>query len=155
MTQEELRSDEPRWLDPKMRVKRWMSPRTICVNPDTPVDEAFALMRQYHVRHLLVLDDERLVGIVTDRDLRMPTRVGRPWTVAEAYLVGHDLEVRSVMTPQPITVEASDITSYAARLMTDNEIGCLPVMQDGKLAGILTTTDLLKALSYAIDPASA
>lgn len=145
---------ELRWFDPKMRVKKWMSAPVHRVARDTPVDDAFALMRKHSVRHLAVMDGDQLVGVVTDRNLRVPPRIGRPWSVAEAYIVGRDLDVSSVMTTPPITVEPSDTTAYAARLMTDNRIGCLPVVSVGKVVGMLTNTDLLAALAYAIDPAA-
>lgn len=144
-------NDTETWRDRRMRVKAWMSAPTHRVTPDTPVDEAFRMMRQHHVRHLLVMNGEQLVGVVTDRDLRQPNRAARPWTVMELYLVGRDLRVLSVMSTELVTAEVDDNVAYAARLMIDNAIGCLPVLDEGAVVGILTSTDLLKALSYAID----
>lgn len=143
--------DQDTWQERRMKVKAWMSPPTHRVTPGTPIDEAFRMMRHHHVRHLLVMEGDQLVGVVTDRDLRQPNRAARPWTVAELYLVGRDLQVLSVMSTELVTVEEKDNAAYAARLMIDNAVGCLPVLDGGAVVGILTSTDLLKALSYTVD----
>jgi acetoin utilization protein AcuB len=143
------------WQDKQLEVKAWMSAVPLSVTPDTRVDDAFRLMRSKQVRHLLVEENGTLVGVVTDRDLRHPGRPGTPFTLNDLYLVGRELTVLSVMSTQLVTVDEEDNTAYASRLMIHNQIGCLPVMREGVCVGILTSTDLLRALTYAVDPETA
>jgi acetoin utilization protein AcuB len=143
------------WQDKRLKVKAWMSPPTYKVTPDTLVDDAFRLMRDRQIRHLLVMEAGALAGVVTDRDLRHPGRPGRPFTVSELYLVGRNLTVLGLMSTQVVTVDEDDSTAFASRLMIHHQIGCLPVMRNGEVVGIVTSTDLMRALAYAVDPEAA
>lgn len=107
-------------------------------------------MRSHRVRHLLVVDRERLVGVISDRDLGQPG--GKLWAPGAEESIGREQRVGDAMSADPITVDDEDSTSHAARLMIDRGIGCLPVMRDRVCVGVLTRTDLLKALAYAADP---
>lgn len=135
-------------------VKAWMNPPEHTVKPDTFVDEAFAIMKREHIRHLLVMNEEdELVGVVTDRDLRRPDWTGGDvLSVREMYMLGDELRVYDVMTDKAITVTPETITAEAASLMVSNKINCLPVLDDTKVVGILTSSDLLAALVYDCDP---
>lgn len=129
--------------DPRRSVKAWMSPPSHTVTPETPVAEASRRLRQHRIRHLLVIDHSRLVGVVSDRDLRDSAGPDR------------ELDVAKVMTAEPITVGDDEDTGHAAQRMVQHQIGCLPVMRNQECVGIVTSTDLLKALAYAIDPDAA
>ncbi len=119
----------PEWLTP-LPVETWMRRPVITVHPEVPITEALGLMRRGRFRHLPVVDGRgRLVGIVSDRDL------GRPAS-----------SVREVMTPDVVTVKPSTDIRHAARLMRERKIGSLPVIEDGRPVGILTETDVLRAL---------
>lgn len=85
-------------------------------------------------KHLPVVDDGKLVGIITDRDIKAHSHGLRATKVA------------NVMRTQLATLGPDATIEEAARLMLAKKIGCLPVVQDGRLVGILTRTDLLKAL---------
>lgn len=140
-------------LPSDLLVKAWMNPPEHIVAPGDSVEEAFAIMRRENVRHLLVMDGDDLVGVVTDRDLRRPDwEHGRPLSVEELYLVGQDLRVHDVMTEDVISIEVDEPTARAAQLMVTNKINCLPVMRDGTLVGILTSSDLLAALAHVVEP---
>jgi acetoin utilization protein AcuB len=128
---------EPLQVD-RMHVRAWMSAPRGRVAPDTPSSEALRLMREEHVRHLLVMDGEVLLGVVADRDL---TARG----VA-------DRRVSQVMSSQVIDVGPEESAASAARRMIDHGIGCLPVMSGREVVGIVTRTDLLTALCYAVEP---
>jgi acetoin utilization protein AcuB len=142
----------PSERDSQLHVKAWMSQPRHHVEPTALADEAFRLMHEHHVRHLLVMNGPRIVGVVTDRDLRQPPAAQRPRALEDLYVVGRKVAVMNVMTTRLVTVEEDDSTAYAARLMIDNGVGCLPVMRESEVVGILTRTDLMRALAYAVDP---
>jgi acetoin utilization protein AcuB len=118
------------------------------VGAATSVREAAALMRERGIRHLPVLDGRgRLVGIVTDRDLRQVVfdaavsgRLGE-----EAERLG-ELPVREVMTWGVVTVTPAADLRAAATLMRERRLGALPVVEGGRVVGILTEHDLFGAL---------
>ncbi len=141
-------------LPNELMVGAWMNEPEHWVEPTATVDDAFARMRRANVRHLLVLKGgEELVGVVTDRDLRRPDWAdGDVMSVKEMYKLGEKLRVADVMTEDPITVEPSQLTSEAAKLMVDNKFNCLPVINEEKVVGILTSSDLLAALVHEVDP---
>jgi acetoin utilization protein AcuB len=92
-------------------------------------------------RALPVLEDGKLVGIVTDRDLR--EHEGLAGTAAD-YLEW--TKVTAAMTPNPMTVSPESLTLEVARLLLEQKIGSLPVVDNGKLVGIVTTSDLLRSI---------
>lgn len=136
-------------LDTRWTVEEWMTPNPHTVTPDTPARTAFLRMRGEGVRHLPVVDDGRLVGIVTDRDLRRPDVSDEPDGWHEFYRPDDDYyEVRHVMTREVETVRAAAPLRAAVEVMTDRKFGALPVTDgDGALVGILTSHDLLEALA--------
>ena len=133
-----------------MRVKEWMSSSPTTTDPKTSMSEARELMRRKGIRHLLVTEGERLVGIVTDRDIRL--NLPSPATSLSVWEINYlltKLTVGDVMTKFVITVEPGRPIEEAARLMLEHRIGALPVVEDGLLVGILTETDLLRAFVYS------
>ncbi len=107
---------------------------------DTPLLTALQSMREHDIRHLPVLDDSALVGVVTDRDLRYMTSPLRTDPV-EA-----DVTVVDVMSADPITAGPLDPVEEAARLLRTKRIGCLPVLDGDELVGIITVTNLLDSV---------
>jgi acetoin utilization protein AcuB len=113
-----------------------MSRNPIAISPDASIQEAIELMKEHSIRHLPVLDgEERLVGWVSDTDLR---------GVFMASMI-EDLTVGDVMIADPITVSSTDVLEQAALLITKHKIGGMPVLEDGKLVGIITVVDILEA----------
>jgi CBS domain-containing protein len=105
-------------------------------------------MRQRRIRHLLVVDDHRLVGVITDRDIRL--NGPSPATSLSVREVNHLLErltVDRVMTSDVITITPAEDLTSAARLMLEHTIGCLPVVAAGQLVGIVTDTDLVRVIA--------
>ena len=144
-------------LPSELLVKAWMNQPDYQVGPATTLEEAFAVMRRESVRHLLVVEEDELVGIVSDRDLRHQEaphnkEPGEPWSLRDIYRFGDELCVRDVMTEDVITVDPDQPTARAASLMVENKVNCLPVVLGERLVGILTSSDLLAALVYAVDP---
>jgi len=129
-----------------MTVKELMTPNPITTGPDTPVLEARQLMIQKRIRHLLVADGGKLLGIVTDRDIRLnlpsPATSLSVWEVN--YLLAR-MTVESAMTTSVVVVSPRHDAKEAASLMLDHKIGALPVVDGGRLVGIITETDLLRA----------
>jgi acetoin utilization protein AcuB len=121
----------------------------ITVPPETPILEARRLMLDKRIRHLLVTEDDRLVGIVTDRDIRLnlPSRA----TSLSVWEINHlllKLTVDEVMTRGVITIGPDREARDAAQLMLDHSIGALPVTDGGTLMGIITETDVLRAFVW-------
>jgi acetoin utilization protein AcuB len=137
----------PAWIVTEP-VRRWMRAPVVTTGADTSVADAAALMRERAIRHLPVVDARgRLTGIVTDRDLRQVVfdAAVRGHLEADAQRLGA-LPVRDVMTWGVVTVTpATDLRAPAAR-MRERRLGALPVLDDGRLVGILTEHDLLTAL---------
>ena len=129
-----------------MRVRELMTGGPITVDSDTPVFEARQLMLKERIRHLLVVDQGRLVGIVTDRDIRLtlPSQA-TSLSVGEVNHLLARLAVAKVMSNPVITVGPDGDSADAARLMLDHKIGGLPVVEDDCLLGILTETDIVRA----------
>jgi len=118
--------------------------------PTMPVVEARQLMLAKRIRHLLVTDGPTLVGIVTDRDIRLnlpsPATSLSVWEIN--YLLAR-MTVDSVMSKDVVTTESDREAWEAAQVLLDRKIGALPVVDRGQLVGIITETDLLRAFVNA------
>lgn len=129
-----------------MFVKDRMTANPITVTEDTSIDAALHLMREKRVRRLPVTDKHgHLVGIVSEKDLLYASP--SPATSLSVYEIPYllsKIKVHDVMTRNPITVTGDTPLEEAARILADNKIGGLPVVQDGKLVGIITETDIFK-----------
>ena len=128
-----------------MYVDRIMSRKVFQVTEETRVPPMAALMRDHHIRHLPVVRDGRLVGLVTSHDLeRVAPSPVTTFSVGEAnYLLGK-LTAAKVMRTQVITCTPNTLVEEAARLLRQEKIGCLPVVDPhGHLRGMLTHEDLL------------
>jgi len=129
-----------------MNVRDLMTTSPITVSPETPVLEARQLMVEKRIRHLLVANGPKLVGIITDRDIRLnlpsPATSLSVWEIN--YLLAR-LTVASTMTKNVVTVGPRQQAKEAAQLMLDRRIGALPVVDGDGLVGIITETDLLRA----------
>lgn len=130
-----------------MLVKERMSKPVIFVHPDMPIMEALALMQREKIRRLPIIDDGKMVGIVSDKDLlnAAPSDATTLSMWELNYLVSR-IEVNDVMTRQVRTVTEDTPIEEAARIMADNKIGGLPVMREGRVVGLITETDLFKIL---------
>jgi len=121
-----------------------MTSDPVTIAPGATAGEALALMRQRHIRHLPVVDGGRLVGMLSDRDLR----TALPSAVVLGELDDDSAASRSVagiMTADPLTIPPSQPVEEAARLLTEQRIGAVPVVEGARLLGILSADDLLRA----------
>src|SRR5262245_10880835 len=151
-------NDEPCLTGPTggsiMKVRELMSGAPITVSPDTTVFEARRLMLKERIRHLLVTEDRRLVGIITDRDIRLnlPSQATSLSMWEVNYLLAK-LTVGQVMTKSVIITGPDRDARAAAQLMLEHKVGALPVLDGEHLIGILTETDILRAFARAPEAA--
>lgn len=128
-----------------MQVKDRMTPNPITVTEDTAFEDALHIMRDRKIRRLPVLKDGRLVGIVSEKDLLYASpSPATSLSVFEMHYLLSKLKMKDIMTKRVITVGEDCPLEEAARIMVDHKIGCLPVLRDGSLVGIITETDIFK-----------
>ncbi|MCC7352394.1 MAG: CBS domain-containing protein [Anaerolineae bacterium] len=124
-----------------------MTRNPVTVGRTNCIRKAITLMRDGGFRRLPVVENGRLIGIVTDRDLRRasnsPLVVRERWY--DNFLMDH-IQVGACMTANPITVSPQTLIIQAACLLRDHKIGGLPVVEGERLVGIVTETDLLNYL---------
>jgi acetoin utilization protein AcuB len=119
-----------------MVVARRMTRNPVTISRKASIQEAIQLMKRHAIRHLPVVDQEkRLVGWISDSDLR--------GVIIPSML--EDLTVGDVMIADPITVTPDELLEKAALLITEHKIGGLPVLENGKLVGVITVVDILEA----------
>jgi len=110
---------------------------------------ASKLLKERVIRHLPVLDEKgRLVGVITDRDIkRASASEATSLEIHELLYLLDRIGVSKVMTKNPVTVTPYTSVQEAAALMVKHKVGCLPVVNAGKLAGIVTDMDMLKLVA--------
>jgi len=132
-----------------MLVKGWMNTDVITVREDTAMAKAPIIMKQKRIRTLPVVNKNgRLVGIVTDRDLKdaSPSKA-TSLNVYELNFLISKLKIKDIMSRNLVFVRPDETMEFAAILMLDNKISSLPVIdQDDSLIGIITQTDIFRAL---------
>jgi acetoin utilization protein AcuB len=129
------------------KVTDYMTRKVISVTPHTGVREAFFKMREHSIRHLPVVENEKLVGIVSDRELRRPDWVDESRDITHVYYLDDAMSVGDVMVKEVHVIHTYDTLRKAARLLLDNRIGAAPVLdKNGALVGMLSAVDLLHAL---------
>lgn len=130
-------------------VKRYMTANPLTVRSDDSIWHALKMLRRRRIRHLPVLQGKRLVGMLSDRDLRLllPSSLAEPEEQQRFRAWGPHVKVSDVMTRKVVTVGPGTGAEEAAELMVKHRIGCLPVLQGSTLIGIITTVDLLAALT--------
>ena len=133
------------WRESYLKVSQFMATDLFTVRPDDIVDFAATLMDWRHVRHVPVEgDDGVLVGLVSHRALLR--------LVAEGRVGGdHKVTVKEIMTKNPVTVSSDATTADAIRLMRKARVACLPVVDDGKLHGLITEHDLILVSSHLLE----
>jgi acetoin utilization protein AcuB len=124
-----------------------MTREVVSVHPDQPLRDALTFFQENHIRHLPVLDDGRLVGILTDRDFKRatPSRVSGG-SQEDFDRVLDETTISHVMTREPwVVAPEADLKAVTATFI-GKKFGAVPVVKDGKLVGILSDVDLLKVL---------
>lgn len=131
-----------------MFVRDYMTKEPVTASPETPVLEAIRLLKEKGFRRLPILKDGRLVGLVTEKDLKdaIPSKVTTLSVWEMNYLLSK-LTVEEVMVRSVITIQAEAPLEAAALLMEERKIGALPVMEGERLVGIITVTDVMRAFT--------
>ena len=132
-------------------VSNWMNYDVITITPNTRLIDAHDILRKYNIRRLPVVDiDGKLIGIVTLGDIReaSPSDATTLSVWELNYLLAR-LQIQEVMTPNPITVYTSDTIAEAAKLMLENKVSGLPVLDPvtGTLKGIITESDIFRLVT--------
>lgn len=129
-----------------MLVRDRMTPNPITITEDTPFQDALKLIRDRRIRRLPVLDPRgRLVGIIAEKDLLYAAP--SPATTLSIFEMNYHLarlRISQIMRRDVITTTPDTTVEQAAQVMAESKIGCLPVMSEGKLVGIITETDIFK-----------
>ena len=136
-----------------MKVSELMSRSVVTIEGSDSCLEAVARMHKAQVRHLPVVDKRgALLGIVTDRDLRhhlfVPRVFNQIGTMAVDVLL-KAVPVTAVMSSPVLSIESEDEVVEAARVMLEDKVGSLPVVEDGRVVGIVTETDVLRQICRA------
>ena len=143
---------------PPARVRDLMTPAPLAISPETSVQEAYRLMQDQRMSHLPVCEDGRLVGLLSERDLRLvlPSTATSLAAHEVNYLLDR-LTVAEIMTRFPVTIGPDQALTEAASRMLSHNVQALPVTANRRLVGILTRTHLLYAFirSQAAQPLAA
>ena len=133
-----------------MLIKNWMTKDPITVSEETSMIKAIHIMKERHFRRLPVVNAGRLVGIVTDRDLKeaAPSKA-TTLDVHELYYLLAELQVSEIMSHDPVSASENDTVERAAQIMLDHTISGLPVLDaTGGLVGIITQSDVFRAFMH-------
>jgi acetoin utilization protein AcuB len=122
----------------------FMTPFPHSIDVDAPLEDAHKLMREHRFRHLPVMSGGEIVGVLTDRDIKLV--LGPDFGSPEE----RELRVRDAYVERPCVVPASTPVAKVARVMAQNRIGSAIVTKHGKLVGIFTVTDACRALAEII-----
>jgi acetoin utilization protein AcuB len=131
-----------------MLVRNWMSKKVITVDADESMQDAMKLMKENDIRMLPVMHKGKLVGVVTDRDLkRASASDATTLDIHELLYLVSQIKVKNIMTAKPITVPQNYTVEETAEILLKNKISGAPVVnQNGEIVGIITQTDLFRVL---------
>ena len=130
-----------------LRVRDAMTRDVITLEPEESAARAWGICREKKIRHIPIVENDRLVGLVSDRDLRdvSPPRESRDQENTLGWV-----RVRDIMTRDIAVIGPLDTIDHAARDIYDRKIGCLPVVDHGELVGIITSQDMMRTLAFLI-----
>lgn len=131
-----------------MLVKNWMSKDPITVDVNDSMQTAAKLLKENNIRGLPVMKNGKLIGIVTDRDLkRASASDANTLDIHELLFLIEKIKIKEVMTNNPITIPVDSTIEEAAEVLLDNKFSRLPAVDnDGNLVGIITQTDIFRVL---------
>jgi acetoin utilization protein AcuB len=130
-----------------MQVRDRMTRNVVTVSRSCGIRAAAELMKARRIRHLPVVEGGRLLGIVTDRDLREAMPPAQSIDVSELQSLLAEVQVSEIMTTRVVGVSPDVSIARAADLMVRNQIGCLPVLEGEALVGVITASDILRAVA--------
>ena len=133
-----------------MLIKDWMAKNPVTITEDTSMVKAIHIMKERRFRRLPVVAQGKLVGMVTDRDLKeaSPSKA-TTLDVHELYYLLAELQVQEIMSRNPISVSEDDTVEHAAQIMLEHTISGLPVVDEsGAVVGLITQSDVFRAFMH-------
>lgn len=131
-----------------MRVKDRMRRSLVSVAQSDTLDHALTTLKRFNIRHLPVVKGDRVVGILSDRDVKKAAPSPFDYPTAEEFRAFTSaVAIKDIMTKEVVTVAPLTPIEEAASLMSQKRIGALPVVQEGRLIGMLTETDVLDVIT--------
>lgn len=131
-----------------MFVRNFMTKDPITVSLDATLPSTADLMKQHNLKRLPVMDQDKLVGIITEKDVAKT--LPSPATTLSKYEINYlteKIRVKDVMTKAVISVSPDTTVEEATMIMHEEDVGCLPVLENGKLVGIITERNIYNALT--------
>lgn len=135
-----------------MRIVNYATPEVVTVRPHDSIDRAIALMEEHDIQHLVVVREKQVVGMLSDRDILISTgwmlgceRQAMDPASGAQFRVG-PTHVSQIMSRPAVTIAAGEDVAVGARIMLERRIGALPVLEEERLVGLATETDLLNWL---------
>ena len=130
-----------------MLVEDVMSRSVVTLTPTQTLRDAINLLQSHRIRHLPVVDESKVVGIVTDRDVKRATPSVVSGVARDEYdRVLATIKVAQFMTREPLTVTPKSGLKAAVEIFIERKVGALPVVEDGHVVGILTEIDILRVV---------
>ncbi len=126
-----------------LRVRDAMTREVVTLGPEASVGEALGVCREKGIRHIPIVEEGRLIGLISDRDLRdvSPPRGGRDQENTLGWV-----RVRDIMSTELVTIGPLDTIDHVAREIYERKIGCLPVVDGRELVGIITSQDMMRTM---------
>ena len=134
-----------------MLIKDWMAKDVLTVDENTSLMRATRIMKENSIRRLPVISHGKLIGIVTDRDVKdaSPSKT-TSLDIHELYYLLSEMKVKDVMTPSPLTLQGDDSLEKAAVIMLESKISGLPVVdKSDQLSGLVSETDILRGFIHS------
>ncbi len=137
-------------------VRDYMTPEPETLDVSSTLLDAALLLRRASLRHIPIMEENHLVGILSEGDVARftPSRL-TPLAPQEYNRIFEETPVTKIMTREPIFTAPHTPLVEAVRLLQENRLGCLPVLDDGQLVGIITTSDMLRLLVELMAPPEA
>ena len=123
------------------KIQKFMTTTPHTINPQMTAEKAYDMMKEHGFRHIPVQDGGKLVGVITDRDIKL----------ASTFESVSELTVEDVMTPDPYTVSPDASLEDVATEMAEHKYGCAIVVQNSKVVGLFTVTDGMRALAETLN----
>lgn len=138
-----------------MTIAKIMSSAPVVVEPKEPLRQVYRVMAEHRIRHIPVVSTDGLVGVISDRDVReaLPSPMS-PGEAMEFAAAMNRIPVWEVMAEEVVTVTPRTSLAQAAHMLAGRKIGCLPVLDAGRLVGIVTETDMLQAFAALLEDLS-
>jgi acetoin utilization protein AcuB len=130
-----------------MYVSDWMTKKVIILYPDDYLSDAISMMKEHGIKHLPILKNDKLKGIISDRDIKeySPSKA-TTLDIYELHYLLAKTRVKDVMKTKLFTTTPDAAVEEAAMTMLDRSVGCLPVLDQGRLVGIISDKDIFRAL---------